>query len=169
MKDLKGKKFGRLTAIKRADVDSDRVYWQCICECGNYKNVSSKDLLSKGTSSCGCLASEMAKKSIEKVNEQKQHLTEEEKKIIFNKMVDTKKETQYKDGVSLPHIQKEIGTNNKSGVKGVCWNKGRGKWQAEITLKGKNKFLGRFTDKNDAIKARKEAEELYFAPLLEED
>lgn len=170
LKNLKGKTFGRLTVIERAEVKektkSDRVYWRCLCECGNYKNISSKDLLSQGTSSCGCLQSELAKESIQKVNKQKQYLSKEKKKTIFDKMVETKKETLYKDGASLPHLKKEIGSNNKSGVKGVSWDKGRSKWQVEITLKGKRKFLGRYEDKNEAIKARKKAEEEYFEPLL---
>lgn len=32
--------------------------------------------------------------------------------------------------------------DNKSGYKGVCWNQGRGMWQAGISVNGKNKVLG---------------------------
>lgn len=49
-----------------------------------------------------------------------------------------------------------MGRNNKSGVVGVKWD--RGKWLATISLNGKNRNLGRFVDKEDAIAARKEAE-----------
>lgn len=57
---------------------------------------------------------------------------------------------------------KKIPKNNTSGHKGVCWNKSAKKWIAYI---GKNKKLynlGSFEYIEDAIKARKEAEEKYF-------
>ena len=39
---------------------------------------------------------------------------------------------------------------NKSGFKGVCWHKQKAKWVAQITIDGKNKFLGFFTDPEEA-------------------
>jgi thiamine pyrophosphokinase len=44
--------------------------------------------------------------------------------------------------------------NNTSGVIGVNWNKNAGKWQACIKINGKNKHLGYFSNKNDAINTR---------------
>lgn len=49
---------------------------------------------------------------------------------------------------------KGLNKNNTSGVLGVCWDKGRGKWMARISHKGKAVSLGRFDNKNDAIAAR---------------
>lgn len=54
-----------------------------------------------------------------------------------------------------------IGKNNKSGVIGVSWSKERNKWHATIGVKGKTISLGRFEKKQDAIKARKDAEIFY--------
>tara|TARA_R100000995_G_scaffold84711_1_gene64431 strand:+ start:3495 stop:4145 length:651 start_codon:yes stop_codon:yes gene_type:complete len=51
--------------------------------------------------------------------------------------------------------------NNTSGVTGVHWHKVKKKWEATIT-EGKKKYLGIFTNKEDAIKARKEAEIKYY-------
>ncbi len=51
--------------------------------------------------------------------------------------------------------------NNKSGVTGVHWYKPYGKWQAQISISGERVHLGYFSDKNDAISARKAAEEKY--------
>lgn len=48
--------------------------------------------------------------------------------------------------------------NNTSGVSGVTWNKQMEKWTAEITINKKRKYLGTFSRKEDAIKARKDAE-----------
>jgi hypothetical protein len=47
-------------------------------------------------------------------------------------------------------------------VTGVCWNKHRGKWRAYITVNQKQISLGSFTEKEDAMKARKNAELKYF-------
>lgn len=56
---------------------------------------------------------------------------------------------------------------NKSGVTGVFFDRERGKWTADISFNHKRIFLGRFENKEDAIKARLEKEtELFgdFAP-----
>lgn len=51
--------------------------------------------------------------------------------------------------------------NNKSGHKGVYWDKARGKWSVQLTFEGKTYCLGRFIDKDKAIKAyRKKFSEL---------
>ena len=49
-----------------------------------------------------------------------------------------------------------------SGVKGVYWYSKPQKWSAEITIDGQKILLGQFTDINDAITARKKAEEKLF-------
>lgn len=51
--------------------------------------------------------------------------------------------------------------NNTSGHAGVIWDKVRNKWRAEITINGKIKSLGRFTNINAAIAARQQAEQQY--------
>ena len=51
---------------------------------------------------------------------------------------------------------------NKSGVKGVYWNKMMNKWQAQITCHGKNKCIGIFDTLEEAKQARmKEANKLF--------
>lgn len=56
--DLTGRQFGKLTAIKRLGFDKKqrRALWECKCDCGNVKTVSSKNLLNNYSKSCGCLA-----------------------------------------------------------------------------------------------------------------
>lgn len=53
-------------------------------------------------------------------------------------------------------------STNTSGVTGVSWSKQKNKWRAYITIDNKQKSLGYYFNKEDAIKARKEAEEKYF-------
>ncbi len=55
IKDLTGKKFGKLVVIKQADKIKNRIAWTCKCSCGNEKIVPSTHLISKHTKSCGCL------------------------------------------------------------------------------------------------------------------
>lgn len=59
-------------------------------------------------------------------------------------------------------------SNNKSGVKGVCWNKRTGKWMASIRAEGRNINLGTFEDIEDAKAARFAAAEKYFGEYAHE-
>jgi hypothetical protein len=49
---------------------------------------------------------------------------------------------------------RSINKNNKSGTKGVSWNKQRNKWTAQIRINGKLIHLGSFLNKEDAINIR---------------
>lgn len=72
--DLTGKRFGRLTVIKRADDymqpnGRKRIMWLCKCDCGNTITVYGDNLRTKHTQSCGCLAAEITSKISRKYNE----------------------------------------------------------------------------------------------------
>lgn len=41
-------------------------------------------------------------------------------------------------------------SNNSSGVKGVSWDKRRGKWQARVCIHGRDKHIGYFHDIEEA-------------------
>jgi hypothetical protein len=58
--DLTNQKFGKLTAIKKIWRKGSNNIWECKCDCGNIKNVTTSDLKSKNTNSCGCYAVEAA-------------------------------------------------------------------------------------------------------------
>jgi hypothetical protein len=53
-------------------------------------------------------------------------------------------------------------TSNTSGITGVEFRKDSKKWRARICINGKTLNLGCFEDKEDAIRARKEAEIKYY-------
>lgn len=55
-----------------------------------------------------------------------------------------------------------LSKNNISGVTGVFWDKRRQRWVANITINYKSIYLGSFLNKNDAITARKIAEDEIF-------
>ncbi len=50
-----------------------------------------------------------------------------------------------------------IQSNNTSGETGVTWHRNRKRWQAQMMVNQKMIYLGFFIDKEDAIKARREA------------
>ena len=55
-KQLEGKRFGKLTVLKRLDKKKHDCYmWLCKCDCGNTCEVRT-DALTRGvTKSCGCM------------------------------------------------------------------------------------------------------------------
>ena len=62
-RDLKNKKFGRLTAIEQHMKDRQgNILWKCSCECGSITYVSTYRLNKGRTLSCGCIAYEINKK-----------------------------------------------------------------------------------------------------------
>lgn len=89
--------------------------------------------------------------------------------MMVEREAELKKRKQHKneiyvDGTSIPSLTQKISKNNKTGIKGVRWDKDRLKWAASIYFKGKCYQLGRFDDINDAIKARREKEDELFGP-----
>lgn len=64
---------------------------------------------------------------------------------------------------------KSIQRNNTSGHKGVHLNKKSGKWVSRISVDGKRIVLGTFDKFDDAVNARKEADEKYFGEFSRQD
>lgn len=60
------------------------------------------------------------------------------------------------------NMNKGLQKNNTSGITGVYWDKRLNKWIAQMLINKKHIHLGCFNELEDAIKARKEAEEKYF-------
>lgn len=73
------------------------------------------------------------------------------------------------NGTRKSALKSKLHKGNTSGHKGVIWLESRKKWRAYIGYKGKQIHLGNFDSKEDAIKARKKAEEKYHKPYLEGD
>lgn len=69
-------------------------------------------------------------------------------------------------------INRGMQSNNTSGVTGVGFDKKSGKWVARIGINRKQIILGLFSDFNEAVKIRKEAEKIYhgeYSPNFKED
>lgn len=55
-----------------------------------------------------------------------------------------------------------VRSGSKSGVVGVSWDSGKGRWHAQIGHNGEVVHLGHYVELEPAIAARKAAEKLYF-------
>jgi hypothetical protein len=147
--NLKGKRFGKLVVV---DESSERKYgnvvWDCICDCGNSAKYRSRVLLIGEAKSCGCLHKEQAS-----INQGLMNLAN--------------KEIHTKEGVYLPSLRRKVQKRSKTGIKGVYWRKDG--YVANITVKKTPIYLGFYKNKQDAIQARKEAEEKYFNPILKKE
>lgn len=58
--DETGNKYGRLTVLYRSNIDSKKVIWHCLCDCGKESDVQGSDLRSGKVISCGCYSRENA-------------------------------------------------------------------------------------------------------------
>ena len=74
----------------------------------------------------------------------------------------------YAEGTQLAKIRVESDkSDNLSGVRGVYYDSKRGKYRARIKFKRQIYNLGYFNNLEDAVKARKRAEEDLFERFLE--
>jgi hypothetical protein len=145
-----GKKFGRLTPIKRINFDEGYSRYLCKCDCGNEIEVLGSQLLAGYYRSCGCYRMEGY-----------EHF--EDIKDLGTKKLQSKRV----EGTSLYGITMKKPITNTSGVKGVSYVKRLNKYRAYINLGGKQKYLGVYETIEEASKAREQAEEKYYKPILE--
>ena len=59
-RDLTGLRFSKLVVLKRCETNNNmgKPQWHCVCDCGKHTVVSSAQLVSSRTKSCGCLVGE---------------------------------------------------------------------------------------------------------------
>ncbi|MDQ5983898.1 MAG: hypothetical protein RUMPE_01341 [Eubacteriales bacterium SKADARSKE-1] len=70
------------------------------------------------------------------------------------------------DGTRLNSLKSEKAHSN-SGVKGIYFNKRNQRYHAQLMFQRKQHHLGYYGNIEDAKKARQEAEDQYFKPILE--
>ena len=223
--DLTGQKFGRLTAVSIAEPHRSPcghivTMWNCICDCGNKKVVSTVELKRGNVRSCGCLMKELVAKRSKKYNnytdcgdyiigfttkgyeyyidkedfdkikkycwttDKQGYLVttvyEEKKKgLKMHRLIMNCPKNKYVDHInhnvadnrksnllivtnSQNNMNKKILNANTSGITGVYYSKDYNKWYSIITENKKVHHLGYYKNKQEAIKARKNAEDKYF-------
>ena len=145
--DLAGRRFGRLVVIGRSDKRGPRgartvPLWECRCDCGNLTYKATDTLTNPDLSMCNdCVGHYAAMKMREKAG--------------------------YVDGTQISRIRSgALIATNTSGVRGVYFDKNTKKWRARLKFKGKLMNFGSYSSFDDAVKARKQAEEEYFGQYL---
>ncbi len=136
IKEYEGRRFGQLTVLSYAGREKGNHLWRCRCDCGRETVARQTELQSGKTKSCGCL----------------------KRKAVLENM-------RLIDGTSITMLEaskrNRLSRNNTSGHTGVYRDKRSGKWQAQITFKGKTYFLGSYEKIEDAVESRKRGEEMY--------
>lgn len=140
--ELTGQRYGRLTVLAPAENIGSRTAWLCRCDCGRETVVKTCHLRSGHTKSCGCQNGEGGPR--------------------------TALGLTYIDGTCVEMIRANtLRSNNTSGVQGVDWLAKKQRWRASICFKGKRHYLGSYEKFEDAVKARKRAEEDMFGAFLD--
>ena len=137
MKNLIGKRYGRLTVIENTGkkAHSRENIYLCKCDCEKTIEVRS-GLLSQGkTKSCGCLYKETRKKDLSELNQAK----------------------KYVNGVEIGMFNSRSNKNNTSGFKGVSRHSSG--YRAKITVKGRVYLGTTRATKEEAYKDRLKLEE----------
>lgn len=88
---------------------------------------------------------------------------------IYHKKYDNRRSQLRRANDLLNARNRVTPSNNTSGIKGVSWRKREQKWRAYITVNHKRIELGNYIDIEDAIEARKKAEEKYFGEWRYQD
>ena len=148
--ELIGKRFGRLTVVERTETKScnggktGNLLYRCVCDCGKERLASGTDLKRGRAVSCGCINAD----TLEEMH-RRMHLGDVEHSNLYT-------------------LTRGISKNNKSGRKGVFWNRRKKGWGVSIGVNGEKKIIGNYSLLSDAIAVREEAEEKYHKPLIEE-
>lgn len=153
-----GTKFGKLTVLKRIGSTTWKgnrcALYLCECTCGKTIEVSSSNLKRGNSKSCG-------------------HMTQERLSVLNSdksmiKKHETRNRTDWVEKTSLSAISpKRKKSEGKTSKKVGVSKRKDGYWRASMIFKGERVFDKTFNNEQDAINARKEAEEKYFKPILD--
>lgn len=150
LKGYKEKYIGiKINNIDILDVinENGRILFECKCDCGKVFKCYKQHILNGNTTSCG----HDREVNLRKGNE-----------IVVENSVEGTNLLSLKTRVDKSKINK----NSTTKVNGVAKLKS-GKYRAYINLKRKQYHLGCFNTIEEAITARKEAEEKFFKPIIE--
>ena len=146
--DLTGLVFGKLTVLGRSDRRSSRgarttPVWMCRCQCGEITYKAADTLHNHDLSMCARCAKEYGSSR-------------------------ARAGAGFVEGTQISRLlHTEPTAASTSGCRGVYYDKNSNKWRARLKFKGKLMNFGSFARFEDAVAARKEAEQTYFREFLE--
>lgn len=131
--DLTGRRFGKLTVIRRIENKYNRTCWLCQCDCGNETEATEDSLMYRNVRSCGCLKQEIQRQIPDRLHR-------------F-------------DGTCVEFLDKrKYRSDNTSGFRGVFRSK-NGRFRVSIGFKNQRFYLGTYQNYEDAVDVRLKAEE----------
>lgn len=149
----KGQKFGYWTVL---DPEAGKnkngqrtALVQCIC--GKTRKLAIIELVGGHSCSCGC-------RRAENFTQQQQEGKEKGHELMRQ---------IHRAKLAGRYLDKHVNKNSHSGHTGVCWRENMQKYYAYIMVNRKQIPLGYYENMEDAIAARKAAEEKYFRPRQE--
>ena len=129
--DMTGQVFGELTVLRQdRHAKLHDTAWECLCSCGNKAVIERRYLVGGSQISCGCVKPDVAEK-------------------IRNSVQTYMVGKTYVPGI----MNRKLSSSNKSGIKGVYFDKAKGKWVGYITFEGKTTYK-RFNTKQEAADYR---------------
>ena len=137
--DYVGKKINHLTLIKNLNKINKNYSKLALfkCDCGNVKEIVFTQVLNNEIKTCGCNQGNLSKNAKEKK----------------------------RNSLIKRYSTKAIKSNKSTKICGI--SKIGNRYRVRIQVDKKSKHIGYFDDIESAIKARKEAEEKYFKPILD--
>lgn len=146
--DLTGKVFGQLTVLGRSDKRGARgarttPLWECRCSCGEITYKGTDTLTNPDRSMCRRCAELYAAAS-------------------------ARAGAGYVEGTQLSKLRvDDAPIDSITGVRGVTYDAKKNLYRARIKFRRKTYSLGCYTNLEDAVKARRRAEEDIFGKFLE--
>lgn len=141
--DYTGQTFYELTALERVGGGK----WRFRCSCGNEIICTLATVKVGKIQSCGHVLQEMARTRIDKNGEN----------VL-----------EFYDGTMITRLRNIVKSPNVYGIRKFSLANGGYRYTARIILRKKTIYLGSFHDYESAVKARREAEQKYYLPIIEE-
>lgn len=169
LKDLRGKKFGKLIVLNEKPIrKNNQTLWKCRCSCGNEKYIYANNLNSGMTKSCGCLlkkSNKASKRLVQIFSDMKQRCYNKRNKAYKNygnrgitickewlenneTFYDWAMENGYKDNLTIDRIDNNEGykPNNCRWVT-IKTQQNNKRNNRKITLNGETKTASQWAEK----------------------
>lgn len=146
--DLTGKVFGELTVLGRSDKRGSRgarttPMWECRCSCGEITYKATDTLTNPERSMCRRCAELYAAAS-------------------------ARAEAGFVEGTQIGKLRMDDApVDSFTGVRGITYDAKKNLYRVRLRFRRKTYSLGYYTNLEDAIKARRRAEEEFFGKFLE--
>lgn len=192
--DLSGRRVGTWTVEEPTDIrDHGSVVWLCKCDCGRTRLVASRDIVRRRVRPCDAYADDSATVApgavfgaltVEAVNGSRARVRCEcgrEKDVEardlargavtscgcgIERLRRAAASCGAVDGTRLSSLTQRTRTRSASGVKGVTRGSVEGSWMARIKLAGEEYYLGQYPSLDEAVAARRRAEDALYGPVL---